>query len=389
MSYLRSRGIRRRAGFTLIELLVVIAIIAILAAILFPVFARAREKARQNTCLNNMRQIALAIQMYTQDNNETFFPDSDTMAWSTYLKPYNEPGIYDCPTLTGKGTNDKPEYGFSAGLFSRSVGNIMDTTAAMMIADIKPTSTNTNASLTGANVDSVLSARHNSSFNLATADGSVHNVSLNKSGDTPFIAAQKAGYGLAAGGQAIKFTFALDNPTTPTKVNLLGFTSGQFQFLPTTHFARYNSTQVTSGWQKDWAPVDNVVTTYTLNGFFYNSNNSSTLPLTLQITGMNPPAVITKVRLYAAADGQWLGGLPRLFYQYRTTTGTGDWNQVDLPNTIPSAKNPPTGTGSKWHDIPIPCGIPVADFNINIIRVQQVVTTYEFCEAEFYGYAVP
>ena len=58
---------RRRLGFTLIELLVVIAIIAILAAILFPVFARAREKARQTQCLSNYKQLALAVQMYIQD----------------------------------------------------------------------------------------------------------------------------------------------------------------------------------------------------------------------------------------------------------------------------------------------------------------------------------
>ncbi len=60
-----------KKGFTLIELLVVIAIIAILAAILFPVFAQAREKARQTSCLSNMKQIATAIQLYTDDNHET------------------------------------------------------------------------------------------------------------------------------------------------------------------------------------------------------------------------------------------------------------------------------------------------------------------------------
>src|SRR5262245_41893603 len=62
---------RRRSGFTLIELLVVIAIIAILAAILFPVFAQAREAARKTSCASNLKQIALAATMYAQDYEET------------------------------------------------------------------------------------------------------------------------------------------------------------------------------------------------------------------------------------------------------------------------------------------------------------------------------
>jgi prepilin-type N-terminal cleavage/methylation domain-containing protein len=64
----------RRSGFTLIELLVVIAIIAILAAILFPVFARARESARKTQCLSNMKQLGNAIMMYTTDYDE-YFPE--------------------------------------------------------------------------------------------------------------------------------------------------------------------------------------------------------------------------------------------------------------------------------------------------------------------------
>jgi len=79
-----------RRGFTLIELLVVIAIIAILAAILFPVFARARAKARQTQCLSNVKQIDLALMMYAQDYDETYPRVNHTTGydWWQPLYPY-------------------------------------------------------------------------------------------------------------------------------------------------------------------------------------------------------------------------------------------------------------------------------------------------------------
>jgi len=73
----------RRTAFTLIELLVVIAIIAILAAILFPVFAKAREQARKSVCTSNVKQLGLAWLMYVQDNDETFPPSNSTQAPNT------------------------------------------------------------------------------------------------------------------------------------------------------------------------------------------------------------------------------------------------------------------------------------------------------------------
>jgi prepilin-type N-terminal cleavage/methylation domain-containing protein len=81
------RKLRKRSGFTLIELLVVIAIIAILAAILFPVFAQAREKARSASCLSNLKQIGLAVMMYTQDYDEIYPANYTYRAWDTGSNP--------------------------------------------------------------------------------------------------------------------------------------------------------------------------------------------------------------------------------------------------------------------------------------------------------------
>ncbi len=87
-----------KRGFTLIELLVVIAIIAILAAILFPVFASAREKARQSTCASNMKQIALAMVQYVQDYDETY-PQAYTYGMSQTGTACNTPGGGAAPAL--------------------------------------------------------------------------------------------------------------------------------------------------------------------------------------------------------------------------------------------------------------------------------------------------
>lgn len=100
MSSLKSQ----RRGFTLIELLVVIAIIAILAAILFPVFAKAREAARQSSCNSNIRQISTAVLMYVQDFDELLpRADCDGLSsgqdWNISCQPYmKNTGIFRCPS---------------------------------------------------------------------------------------------------------------------------------------------------------------------------------------------------------------------------------------------------------------------------------------------------
>lgn len=109
---------KNRRGFTLIELLVVIAIISILAAILFPVFARARENARRSSCLSNMKQIGLAIVQYTQDYDERLFGHRNFgspynvdctgnvtnsrrfAAWPTFIEPYVKNWqVFNCPSF--------------------------------------------------------------------------------------------------------------------------------------------------------------------------------------------------------------------------------------------------------------------------------------------------
>ena len=102
---LRSSGPRRR-GFTLIELLVVIAIIAILAAILFPVFARARENARRASCQSNMKQLGLAVMQYTQDYDEKYPTgvgnDWWEQTWSWNVQPYvKSVQVFRCPNDPG------------------------------------------------------------------------------------------------------------------------------------------------------------------------------------------------------------------------------------------------------------------------------------------------
>jgi prepilin-type N-terminal cleavage/methylation domain-containing protein len=202
-----------KRGFTLIELLVVIAIIAILAAILFPVFAKAREKARTNSCLNNQRQIAIAISMYAQDNGETLFPNAKTRSWATYLKNYNEPSIYDCPTKTGRGTNDKPEYGFDSTLYGSTLGDIQTPSATILTADrvVQKDDPNLNASINDFNND--FDQRHNKGMVLSCVDGHVIYETI-KVPSNSFMAAElmNRGYNLFDGAQLL----ATSNDVTAT-----------------------------------------------------------------------------------------------------------------------------------------------------------------------------
>ena len=118
-----------RRGFTLIELLVVIAIIAILAAILFPVFARARAKARQTSCLSNVKETMLGVLMYVQDYGETWpvaynWPGSAGY-WYNVIQPYlKNKQILICPSY-GPGSNHggRPDCSYGWNIYGTGSGH--------------------------------------------------------------------------------------------------------------------------------------------------------------------------------------------------------------------------------------------------------------------------
>jgi prepilin-type N-terminal cleavage/methylation domain-containing protein/prepilin-type processing-associated H-X9-DG protein len=127
------RSLIRRRGFTLIELLVVIAVIAVLAAILFPVFAKARAKAQQTTCLNNQRQLAVSLALFAQEHDE-LYPDADN--WMRTLNAgQNLPKkLWDCPTTARAGSGDSPEYLYGSLIAGKSDGEV-DPVSTLLTAD--------------------------------------------------------------------------------------------------------------------------------------------------------------------------------------------------------------------------------------------------------------
>jgi prepilin-type N-terminal cleavage/methylation domain-containing protein len=118
---------RTPRGFTLIELLVVIAVIAVLAAILFPVFGKAREKARQTTCLNNQKQLVTAALLFAQDHDE-LLPATVTVWGDLNL----DKGVLVCPTLGKKAANG---YLYNSFLAGKALGDIVDPAASLLTAD--------------------------------------------------------------------------------------------------------------------------------------------------------------------------------------------------------------------------------------------------------------
>jgi len=200
-------------GFTLIELLVVIAIIAILAAILFPVFAKAREKARQTSCLSNVRQMTTAFLSYVQDYDETFplfgyvipgfnipgaggwADGSNVNMWRFYIGPYAKNyQIFVCPSAGANGDPSSPgsqlvrQYGYNGNLSGVMLGRCQTPSALILVGDAThwggqgcsgmafAYAAMPNASLSPCNLSNVVNqnatnTRHNTGSNVGYADG--------------------------------------------------------------------------------------------------------------------------------------------------------------------------------------------------------------------------
>ena len=190
---------RRQSGFTLIELLVVIAIIAILASILFPVFSRARAKARQTACTSNVKQLLTAIMMYTQDFDETFpvSVDGAPLAAAGANGPnaphfVAAPGYqwYDCTfeysrnwdiLLCPEVKTIIPGYGMNSALVGQSIGIMYDSAKKVLLidfADANSLGTPHGASMINYAqgpadplLDNQYAARHNTGYIVGYGDG--------------------------------------------------------------------------------------------------------------------------------------------------------------------------------------------------------------------------
>jgi prepilin-type N-terminal cleavage/methylation domain-containing protein/prepilin-type processing-associated H-X9-DG protein len=178
------RNMSRKKAFTLIEILVVIGIIALLAAILFPVLSRARERARTTNCASNEKQIALSLIQYTQDNDRRFPPlnDTGTDGWSVVIG-IREPNVFQCPSEEQAPADGYTDYWLNSDLMGVSNVRVRYPSNTILIGDgdAGPTGYNlaaqadatTTPPIQAWDVNADYTQRHFDGANYAFADGHV------------------------------------------------------------------------------------------------------------------------------------------------------------------------------------------------------------------------
>ena len=214
-----------RRGFTLIELLVTIAIIAVLAAILFPVFAKAREKARQTSCMNNERQIITALIMYAQDHDGQF-PQATTWTSDLSGKYINGSKVWDCPTAKTRGSEGKPAYFYVAGSFLSGLrqAQIAYPSQAIAIGDLYQSATavayvNDGGANNLAMALSTVDFRHDGSGVFAYLDGHVTLASKSTITSASFVYSSSLAVAPAWLGTVISSGYTLTDTAFQTAMN--------------------------------------------------------------------------------------------------------------------------------------------------------------------------
>jgi len=196
-----------KKGFTLIELLVVIAIIAILAAILFPVFARARENARRASCQSNEKQIVLGFKQYTQDYDEKFPPAAATglvattpasTGWINSLQPYlKSMQIFQCPSENGN-TNGLTDYAYNASVSGNSEGGFDYSATTVLLSETSEKQGSAASASSPTHNDSATNpksyGRHLDGSNYAFIDGHVKWLVQSRAPANSSVAASSGGF---------------------------------------------------------------------------------------------------------------------------------------------------------------------------------------------------
>jgi prepilin-type N-terminal cleavage/methylation domain-containing protein len=353
-----------RKGFTLIELLVVIAVIAVLAAILFPVFGKAREKARQAKCLNNLRQLSIGIMLYCQDHEERFFEIPASGPWTGALADAVSSGLYDDPSSARKGAVNTPEYGFNSNLSGMAIGRIEAPSNLLLVVDRNAATSQGTCTLNGDNFDSDVDPRHGRAFIFAAVDGSVRAQRVAQ-GSVPSEALRLAGVGLMVVNQKLANRVAVI------------FSGGNYL---ASDYGNAPWTIFNAGQEDGKRLTDGDYDTFVQTG--------GAAIMRFGFANMSPRLVPTKVRLFTRT-----GGLARFWSGSRGTTLTleGSNTTTSALRTIATlTPTPKEGAGGTWYEYPITTVMGAyKHIAIKYTSADTGVTRDDTGELQFYGYSTP